>query len=181
MRMLVSVVTRLVPVMFVAIALAAPASSQDQSQAPCAAPEHRQFDFWLGDWDVFETGGSTKVARVRVERGLDGCALFEYYEDLKGLRGQSVSIYDRTRSVWHQTWVTNRGQLLSIEGRLQAGEMVLSGSYRGANGEETLVRGTWKRDGVDVREIAVTSIDGGRTWKTWFDLRFRRAVTNPAA
>ena len=25
---------------------------------PCSAPAYRQFDFWLGEWDVFEEGGS---------------------------------------------------------------------------------------------------------------------------
>jgi hypothetical protein len=28
--------------------------------APCAAPVYRQFDFWVGDWDVFEVGGRSK-------------------------------------------------------------------------------------------------------------------------
>ena len=34
---------------------AAPALSQAQpppAPGPCAAPEHHQFDFWLGDWEV---------------------------------------------------------------------------------------------------------------------------------
>jgi ketosteroid isomerase-like protein len=148
-----------------------------QGVAPCAAPEYRQFDFWLGDWDVFERDGTTRAAHVRVERALDGCALYEYYEDRKDLRGQSVTIYDRARKVWHQTWVTNRGQLLSIEGRMDGDEIILSGSYRGPNGEDTLVRGTWKPNGPDVRETAVTSTDGGKTWNTWFDLVFRRVDT----
>ena len=150
--------------------------AQDQSpnSAPCAAPEYRQFDFWLGDWDVFEREGVTKAARVRVDRILDGCVLHESYEDPKGLRGESFTIYDRSRKVWHQSWVTNKGQLLSIEGQMRAGEMVLSGSYRAKSGEETLVRGTWKPAGDIVRETAFTSTDRGKTWKPWFDLLFRR-------
>ncbi len=153
--------------------------AQDQSpnSVSCVAPEYRQFDFWLGDWDVFEGGGATKAAHVRVDRILDGCALREYYEDHKSLRGESLSIYDRSRKVWHQSWVTNQGQLLSIEGQMQGGEMVLRGSYRAMNGEETMVRGTWKREGVGVREIAVTSSDG-KTWKPWFDLSFRPRGTS---
>lgn len=140
---------------------------------PCGGPEYRQFDFWVGDWDAFESDGVTKAAHVRVDRTLDGCTLHEHYEDYKGLQGDSISVYDRSRSVWHQTWVTNKGQLLSIEGRMQAGAMVLNGSSRAVNGGETLVRGTWKPRGDGVRETAVTSTDRGRTWKPWFDLLFR--------
>jgi hypothetical protein len=29
------------------------ASAQTPPPAPCSAPESRQFDFWIGDWDVF--------------------------------------------------------------------------------------------------------------------------------
>ena len=45
--------------------------------APCAAPVYRQFDFWVGDWDVFEVGGSIQVAHARVDVVLDGCVLRE--------------------------------------------------------------------------------------------------------
>lgn len=154
---------------------AVPRSAQERSAHPagCAEPEYRQFDFWLGDWNVFESDGTTAVGRVRVDKALDGCALLESYEDRKGLTGHSISAYDRSRNVWHQTWATNQGQLLSIEGRTQAVDMVLSGTYRGARGEETNVRGTWRPLGETVRETAVTSTDGGKTWKPWFDLLFR--------
>jgi hypothetical protein len=82
----------------------------------CSAPEYHQFDFWIGDWDVFEIKGSAPVARVQVGRILGGCVLREDYQDTGGLQGQSFSIYDASRKVWHQSWVTNRGQLLVIEG-----------------------------------------------------------------
>jgi hypothetical protein len=48
-------VRRVVPVVIVLFAAGPRAFGQQLSQgvAPCAAPEYRQFDFWLGDWDVF--------------------------------------------------------------------------------------------------------------------------------
>ncbi len=140
----------------------------------CAAPEYRQFDFWIGDWDVFDVDNPTvRVARVRVDRILDGCVLREDYEDASGHKGQSFSIYDASRRVWHQSWVTNRGQLLVIEGEFQRGEMVLKGADRTASGRKRQVRGAWRAVEGGVRETAVTSIDGGKTWKLWFDLLFR--------
>jgi hypothetical protein len=134
----------------------------------CSAPEFHQLDFWIGDWNVFERDGGAYSAHVRVEPILDGCALHEVYEDPSGLKGESFSTYDRSRKLWHQTWVTNRGQLLTIEGGMQHGRMILTG------GNGKLVRGTWEPVEGGVRESAVTSTDGGRTWTPWFDLMFRK-------
>lgn len=149
-----------------------------QQPASCTAPEYRQFDFWVGDWDAFDVDNTNKIApnknaRVRVERILDGCVLREEYEGTDGLKGQSFSIYDASRRVWHQSWVTSRGQLLVIEGKFSGGEMVLSGvEHKG--GVKIVVRGTWKPVSGGVRETAMTSSDGGKTWKPWFDILFRR-------
>jgi hypothetical protein len=85
----------------------------------------------VGDWDVFEADGVTEAAHVQVEKILGGCVLREVYEDPTGLQGESISIYDASRELWHQAWVTNRGQLLTIEGCWQENSMVLTGSYRG--------------------------------------------------
>ena len=157
-----------------AIASSGRVASSDSPQVHCASPEYREFDFWVGDWDVFETEGATKVARVRVDRILDGCVLRERYEDEAGLRGESFSIYDTGRRVWHQTWVTNHGQLLTLEGQMQRGEMILAGLTRNSDGLENHVRGTWKPLDGGVRETAVRSSDAGKTWNQWFDLSFRR-------
>lgn len=150
------------------IALAAP--SPDESTPVCNTAEHHQFDFWIGDWDAFDFGTTNKVARTLVERKLNSCVLHEIYEDPTGLKGESFTIYDAVRKTWHQSWVTNRGQLLAIEGSLQNGEIVLNGHD---HTKDALVRGTWKPVDGGVRETAFTSVDNGATWKLWFDLLFR--------
>jgi hypothetical protein len=142
--------------------------------ASCASAEYRQFDFWIGDWDAFDVDNPTvKVAHNRVDSILGGCVLLEDYQGTNGSQGQSFSIYDASRVVWHQSWVTNRGRLLMIEGKFEDGEMVLAGVDRTADGKERHVRGTWKSASGGVRETAVTSTDGGKTWQPWFDLMFR--------
>jgi ketosteroid isomerase-like protein len=148
------------------------------STTSCAAAVYRQFDFWAGDWDVFEVGGSNPVAHVRVDPILDGCVLREDYQGSDGQQGQSFTMYDAARNVWHQSWVTNRGQLLEIEGKLEDSDMVLTGEDHAAN---ALVRGIWKSLNGDVRETAVTSADGGKTWKPWFDLEFHRNANQTAS
>ena len=151
-------------------ALTSSAADESPQSTACARPENHQFDFWIGDWDAFDFGTPNKVARTRVDRILGGCVLHETYEDPTGLKGESFTVYDAPRKIWHQSWVTNHGHLLAIEGGLQNGEIVLNGHD---NSKNELVRGTWKAVEGGVRETAFTSSDNGATWKPWFDLLFR--------
>src|SRR4029079_16507847 len=38
------------------------ALAQAANARSCAASEYRQFDFWLGDWDLFEMGSTNSTA-----------------------------------------------------------------------------------------------------------------------
>jgi hypothetical protein len=142
--------------------------------ALCAAPEFRQFDFFAGDWDTYDvTDPSKVVARNQVTVVLDGCAVREVYEQDDGLVGESLSIYDASRRRWHQSWVTNRGSLLLLNGGLEGERMVLSGPDRAADGTPSVLRAIWWKEGADVREKAERSTDGGKTWTPVFDIVFR--------
>lgn len=154
--------------------LAATSGAAPAPPSRCAAPEYRQFDFWAGDWDAYDADDMSKpAARVRVDPILDGCALREDYRGVSGLVGQSLNSYDAVRKVWHQSWVTNRGQLLVLEGEWGGGRMTLSATEATAKGP-VLWKGVWiPQPGGEVRETAETSSDGGRTWKPAFDMVFR--------
>ena len=167
--------------LFAALALADGAGalhatrSAAASAASCAEASYRQLDFWLGDWDVFDVGGAAAVARARITRILDGCVVHELYEsaEVGGTRGESFSIFDRTRGVWHQTWVTARGALLQIEGTARDGRVELAGSYLDAQRQRVQIRAAWWPATEGVREQAETSRDGGHSWQPEFDLVFR--------
>jgi hypothetical protein len=111
---------------------------------------------------------------------LEGCALRERYEQSDGLVGQSVTAYDASRKLWHQTWVTNRGQILQIEGRFQGDSLELAGPRLSANGQKETLRGVWTPQAAGVREIVQTTTDGGKNWKPLFDIVFRRRKEVPA-
>jgi hypothetical protein len=140
----------------------------------CATAEHRQFDFWIGDWDTFESDapGGASIARARVEPIAQGCALRERYEQNDGLIGDSILSYDPVRKHWQQTWVTNRGALMVIVGNFKDGALVLQGDVHLKDGSSVLQRITWKAQGTGVRESAMLSRDGGKTWKPAFDVLF---------
>jgi hypothetical protein len=163
-----------------AVGLAVTAASTGQSgphappAASCSAPAFRQFDFFEGDWDTYDIADSSKVvARNRITSALGGCALREVYEQGDGLVGESLSLYDVSRRRWHQSWFTNQGGLLLLDGGLEGARMVLTGEEKAADGTSSLLRATWWQEGKAVRETAERSADGGRTWAPVFDIVFR--------
>ena len=113
------------------------------------------------------------VARNRVTPMVGGCALREVYEGVDGLQGESFSTYDAGRGAWHQSWVTNRGQLLLLDGQLDGTRMVFHATEKTPAGE-VLWRAAWWPEGQTVRETAERSRDGGKSWKPAFDIVFRR-------
>lgn len=151
-----------------------PVHATGAGAAHCQDAAYHQFDFWLGDWDTFDSDAPAKpsVARNHVDAILDGCALRETYEQADGLSGQSLTIYDAGRKLWHQTWVTNRGQLLVMEGPQQGKRIVLSGIDR--QHQDAPIRVSWEPVADGVREIATTSHDHGKSWQPVFDIVFRK-------
>lgn len=143
----------------------------------CGSAPFRQFDFFAGDWDTYDVEApSRKVARNKVTIILDGCVIREDYRQNDGMHGESFSIYDTSRDMWHQTWVTNRGTLLQLDGHLAGDRMILTGAETAPDGTSSLLRGTWRPDVGAVRETAERSTDGGHTWKPVFDIVFRPHV-----
>jgi hypothetical protein len=160
---------------FAAPAVAAPSATTPAS-SPCGAAEYRRLDFWIGDWDTFETDapGGSSVARARVEPIAQGCAIHELYEQVDGLIGDSILSYDPVRKQWQQTWVTNRGSLMVLWGDFKDDALILEGEVHLRDGQSVLQRITWTTRENGVRESAVQSKDGGKTWTPAFDVLFRK-------
>jgi hypothetical protein len=152
--------------------LASCGASFASDMGACGAAAFRQFDFWIGDWDAIEADGSTS-AHVQVTSILGGCVLLENYAGMDGANGKSFTIFDARERTWHQTWVTNRGRRLELDGTLEQGAITLRGAERTPTGDRRLVSGTWRPVSGGVRETAVTSIDQGKSWQPWFDILFR--------
>jgi hypothetical protein len=152
-----------------------PAAAPNPPAAPptkaCASPLHRQFDFWVGLWDV--TGPNGKFAGInRIELVDGGCALYESWgSGGGGYTGRSLnSVGDDGR--WHQTWVDTTGARLELAGAFVDGKMVLEGDSPAATagGPPTKNRIVWtpQPDG-NVRQLWEASSDGGKTYQVAFD------------
>jgi hypothetical protein len=139
-----------------------------------AAAEYHQLDFWIGDWDTFETDSPNgpSEARAHVDPIAQGCAIHELYEQSDGLIGDSILSYDPVRKRWQQTWVTNRGALMVIVGNFKDGALALEGDVHLKDGTTLAQRITWKAQDKGVREFAVMSTDSGKTWAPAFDVLF---------
>ncbi len=148
--------------------LGATAHAATPAPAPCSAPEYRQFDFWLGDWDVTNPAGKP-AGRNHITQEYGGCVLQEHWSGTGGSLGSSFNIYDPVRKVWHQTWVDNTGTLLEIEGGLKDGSMIMSGEQSQPDGKKLLNRITWTPRAGKVRQLWETSSDGGKSWTVSFD------------
>jgi hypothetical protein len=146
----------------------APATKPAAAPEPCASPEHRQFDFWLGDWEVRE--GDRIAGANRITRILGGCALREEWSGAGGGQGTSLNVYDAARRRWHQTWVDGKGLVLLLEGQWRGGKMVLEGERPTTTGKTSRERISWTpQPGGRVRQLWESSSDSGKTWQVVFD------------
>jgi hypothetical protein len=159
----------------------------------CSAPEHRQFDFWIGEWDVTPNAATAqpdtppsaagrKPASNVVERAHNGCVLIENWDDRAGGTGQSFNLYDRVSKRWHQTWVDSNGGLHEYWGELKDGQMVFMGQVplpatSRFQGRRT-IRLSFIPMGPDqVRQFS-ESLNSDGTWSVNYDLIYtRRAKT----
>ena len=145
----------------------------------CSTPEHRQFDFWIGEWQ-----GRTpedKLAGInRIESLHGGCVIRERYATGRGYSGESLNTYDATRKVWHQTWTDSAGLLLLLEGGFDGDSMVLEGNRTTADGRSERQRITWtpNEDGTVRQHWQVAPPDG--EWTTAFDGLYTRQAATPA-
>jgi hypothetical protein len=166
----------------------APAQAPPPKPFDCSAPEHRQFDFWIGEWDVVPNPATAvpgpppapsgrKAASNIITKAHDGCVLIENWT-VSGQTGQSFNIYDRASRRWHQTWVDNGGGLHQYWGGLENGNMVFYGEVplgpvSRVAGRRT-VRLTFFPTGPDrVRQFSESlNMDG--TWSPGYDLIYTR-------
>lgn len=160
------------------LALLAPlADAQTPPAAPpprCEEAVYRQFDFWIGEWDVFNAAGA-KVGSSSVTREEAGCLLVERWTSARGNNGQSYNFYDAATRKWRQVWVSPT-ELTDYSGALNAqGQMVLEGVSQQARGSTQRSLGTWTRnaDG-SVTQNFKSWDEPSRAWTEAFTGIYRR-------
>jgi hypothetical protein len=159
--------------LILAVLLAPQAAAAQSPPVACAAPEHRQFDFWVGRWQVWPTGTSAVVAESQIERLYGGCAVREHWMPKTNPGGGSLNSYVAGEKAWRQTWVGSQGERVEFKGGWNGQAMVLTGDWPD-EGKPRIVRMTYTRaaDG-SVRQFGEESLDAGRSWAPAFDFTYR--------
>lgn len=134
-------------------------------QSPCqGGTPHRDFAFWLGEWEVFNPAGN--IAGTNFVRPLlDGCLVEENWTGAGGFQGRSMNAYDAASGTWSQYWIDQGATHLRLEGGLVDGNMVLQGPRAFTPTLPVIDRITWtpEPDG-DVRQFWDLSVDDGETF-----------------
>lgn len=144
----------------------------ERKKKPCMfVPEARQFDFWLGNWDVFNPAGQ-KAGTNTIQMFAGGCGVLENWTNAGGADGKSINYYDASTGKWYQHWIGTDGTALRYSGNFKDAAMRFDGETI-ANGKKTLSRLTFsKLDENTVRQLAETSGDDGKTWVVTYDFKY---------
>lgn len=135
--------------------------------------KYAEFDFWIGNWNVYKYGTDTLVGISKIERILNGTAIQETYESAKGkYKGTSLNKFNPKTGGWEQFWVDNGGLSLFIQGGIQDGKMVLENMEEGED-SKIYNRISWSQmDDKTIRQEWEQSTDGV-VWKKVFDGHYR--------
>jgi hypothetical protein len=146
-----------------------------QAPKPCSASEYRQFDFWIGNWDVFSPDGKL-AGHNRIDRIEGGCGLQENWSGAGGGTGRSINTYLPADKQWHQFWLGSGGGVLNLAGTFDGHSLTLRGTSTGVNGAviHNRLSFTPNSDGT-VRQFWEISRDDGKTWTVSFDGKYVRA------
>ncbi len=138
---------------------------------PCEADErHDDFDFWIGDWNVYQ--GGTYAGQNRITSLLGGCLIFEQWESASGGLGKSFNYFDPSKDRWRQIWVADSGTIIEFTGEARDGGIYYTAETTDPNtGDVTHHRFEFTRHPEGgVRQFWATSNDPNREeWTTIWD------------
>jgi hypothetical protein len=140
----------------------------------CGGERHRDFDFWLGDWNVLGAGGGV-TATNRIVADLEGCAVLEDWVAGNGSRGRSLNAYDATDGQWHQMWVAPAPfSPLRIAGVKTNGVLEMAGVRVSPFGFQVVDTIRWRAITPDiVNQAGTKDITGG--FHSAFSIDYHRA------
>jgi hypothetical protein len=117
---------------------------------PCCEPAYNQFDFWIGEWVVYDSLGQ-QVGTNQIEKAQKGCLIVESWCSEQGSTGTSYNYFLPRDSTWNQVWIDDRGGVLELKGNLEGSSMVLTSILlKDQQGSGFYHRISWKPEGDQV-------------------------------
>ncbi|HKJ15717.1 MAG TPA: hypothetical protein VJ984_00020 [Xanthomonadales bacterium] len=152
------------------------------------------FDFWVGEWMVYEKESGLMVGFDMIEEIRGGCAIRQHWRhmnDLYSIPGASWRMQgggDSSLGVdgkWHQTWIDNNGSHIQLSGGLDDdGVMVLQSDWmeftdRQGNKRKNRHRWHWapQDDGtIHNWGFQQTELPQASDWVKYYDVIYRPNV-----
>lgn len=151
----------------------------EHNQKPCTyTAENRQFDFWLGEWDVVTTNGGQDAGKSKIELILGDCVVLENWTSIGsvGYEGKSYNTYNSSLKRWEQFWADNSAGMIHFYGGLKdkimdywADELPQPDGTKLKRHLQFIPLAPDK-----VRQFSQGSTDGGKTWHVEYDFTYNR-------
>ncbi len=152
--------------------------------APCEDAEFRQFDFWIGDWDVVSAADGTHQGSSHIAKEMGGCVIWENWTSAGGpYFGKSYNTWNVSLKRWEQYWVDNAAGVIFFHGGIKDGVMdYWTDDVPQPTGGTLLRHLQFFNLGADkVRQFSQGSNDGGKTWHVEYDFVYTKTQLKPAA
>ena len=162
----------------------------DSNKLACDSPEARQFDFWIGEWNVRNLSPGVDadsewvddgMATNRVYSVVNGCGIVEHWEGIRKGRhiyGFSVRAFNEETQKWVLVlnWPSpNRPRFGILRGVFRHGRGDFFSKFQNAEGNDVLNRYSFADVAHDsFRWDAAISPDEGKTWETNWIMEFSR-------
>jgi tetratricopeptide (TPR) repeat protein len=146
---------------------------------PCKSrPGARLFDFWIGEWDVFNNQyPNSRVGSSVIQDVSGGCTILENYQSSGNLySGKSQNWYDTTTKKWTQVWIGAGGDYQTFtDGEYKDGAMRFKFQQPDANGVMQPGNFIFYNLGPNkVSQYNDLSNDGGKTFQVVYDFIYVR-------
>jgi hypothetical protein len=149
-----------------------------QRPAGCTSEESRQFDFWLGEWDVSPSGASSGaiIAESSITLIDQGCVIMEHWRPFAAAHGHSLNMYDPATQSWHQSWMAASPLRTEYRGAFSNGVMSFEAlTPLPGVPEDARSRMNFQRiDENTVRQWGEQLNAGETEWTVTWDLTYRR-------
>ncbi len=130
-------------VLLLSLFLTSHSIAQSKSKIPCSTKEYKQFDFWVGNWNVYNAKnqliGTNKIVKMS-----NACAIQENWSSSVGpSKGTSYNYYNQADKSWNQVWIDNTGTSLELKGHYKNNKMILKSKLISNNKGKYYNQITW--------------------------------------
>jgi len=138
--------------------------------AGCLEAQSRQFDFWVGEWEVSPTGASMILAESSITLVDQGCVVMEEWRPFAGSSAHSISAYDAASGRWRQAYAGTGGGWTLYAGNLD-GEVL---RFANESSPGTQRMNYQRLDADTVRQWGESYNETSDVWTVTWDFTYRR-------